>query len=116
MAYRVVISKNVEELLKLAKAVLKKHQALGKDSPLSMLRWGKVGPSIDKAIEQHKLAEKLRRDMEKAYESRDRKIPAIKDIMRRSRDLLKGIYRGEMRKLGDFGFTVDSSPRRKKKN
>ena len=50
MAFRVVISKNVEELLKLAKAVLKKHQALGKDSPLNMLPWGKVGPSIDKAI------------------------------------------------------------------
>ena len=116
MAYRVVISKNVEELLKLGKAVLKKHQALGKDSPLNMLPWGKVGPSIDKALEQHKLAEKLRRDMEKAYESRDKKIPAIRNILLRSRDLLKGIYRGEMRKLGDFGFTVDSTPRRKKKN
>ena len=115
MASRVVIPKNVEELLNLAKAVLKKHQALGKDSPLSMLRWGKVGPGIDKAIEQHKLAEKLRRDMEKAYESRDKKIPAIKDILQRSRDLLKGLYRNEMRKLGDFGFTVDSTPRKKKR-
>ena len=115
MAARVVISKKVPELLALAQAVAKKHKALGKNSPLNALPWARVLPRIDKAVEQHKLAERLRRDMEKAYESRDKNIPAIRDILQRSRDLLKGIYRNELKKLGDFGFTVDSTPKRKKK-
>ena len=115
MKGRVVISKNIEELLKLAQAVSNKHKALGKKSPLSVLPWSSILPRIDKAIEQHRLAEKLRRDMEKAYKSRNKNIPAIRDILQRSRDLLKGIYRNEMKKLGDFGFTVDSTPKRKKK-
>ena len=116
MAVRVVISKKVPEQIALAQAVAKKHKALGKSSPLNALPWAGVLPRIDKAVEQHKLAEKLRRDMEKAYESRDKNMPAVKDILFRSRDLLKGLYRNEMKKLGDFGFTVDSTPKRKKKN
>ena len=52
--------------------------------------------------------------MEKAYNSRDSKLTDIKDIITRSRDLLKSLYRGEDKKLGDFGFTVDSTPRRKR--
>ena len=74
-----------------------------------------IGPNIDKALELHKQAEKLSRDMEKAYKSRDKKIPAIKDILRRSRDILKGVYGGNVKDLGDFGFTVDTTPKRKKK-
>lgn len=115
MPSRVTIPGNPEDLLALAKSVLKKHNALGKDSPLKMIKLGKIGPVVDKALENHKQAERLRREMERAYESRDKKIVAIKDILRRSRDLLKGLYRGQMRKLGDFGFTVDSTPRKKKK-
>ena len=116
MPSRVTIPGNPEDLLALAKSVLKKHNALGKDSPLKMLPWGKVGPNIDKALELHKQAEKLSRDMEKAYESRDKKLPAIKDILRRSRDILKGVYGSNVKNLGDFGFTVDTTPRRKKKS
>lgn len=115
MATRIKISQNPEELIDLAASVRKKHQSLGKNSPLGALPWGKVGPSIDKALELHKQAEKLRRDMEKAYESRDKKLPAITDIIRRSRDILKGVYGSNLKNLGDFGFTVDSTPKRKKK-
>ena len=115
MAVRIKIPPNPEELIGLSVSVRKKHQSLGKDSPLGVLPWGKVGPSIDKALELHKQAEKLRRDMEKAYESRDKKLPAIKDILRRSRDILKGVYGSNVKNLGDFGFTVDTTPRRKKK-
>ena len=116
MAGRIKIPANPEELLGLATSVRKKHQSLGKNSPLSALPWAKVGPGIDKALELHKQAEKFRRDMEKAYENRDRKIPAIIDILRRSRDILKGVYGSNVKSLGDFGFTVDSTPRRKKKS
>ena len=115
MASRVKIPPNPEDLIELSVSVRKKHQSLGKNSPLSALPWGKVGPNIDKALELHKQAEKLSRDMEKAYESRDKKLPAIKDILRRSRDILKGVYGSNVKNLGDFGFTVDTTPRRKKK-
>ena len=115
MATRVIIPNNPEDLIALAKEVRKKHTALGKNSPLGALPWGKVGPGIDKALELHKQAEKLKREMEKAYDNRDKKIPAIKDIVRRSRDMLKGVYGSNVKSLGDFGFTVDTSKRKKKK-
>ena len=115
MRARVVIPKSPMELIKLGKEVCRKHSFLGKNYPLGVLPWEIAGPAIDKAMEQHKLAEKLRRDMEKAYSKRDKNLLVIKDILRRSRDLLKGVYGREMKKLGDFGFTVDSTPRKKKR-
>jgi hypothetical protein len=42
--------------------------------------------------------------------------PTVKEGSKsRSRDMLKGVYGSEMKKLGDFGFTVDSTPRKKRK-
>ena len=62
MPSRVTIPGNPEDLLALAKSVLKKHNALGKDSPLKMIKLGKIGPVVDKALENHKQAERLRRE------------------------------------------------------
>ena len=53
---RVNVPRNPEELLELSDAVYKKHLSLGKNSPLGMLPWSKVGPSIDKAMENHQSA------------------------------------------------------------
>jgi hypothetical protein len=34
--------------------------------------------------------------------------------VRSARDVLSGVYRAEMRTLGDFGFEVDDTPKTKK--
>ena len=38
------------------------------------------------------------------------------DFARQSRDVLSGVYRNEMKKLGDFGFDVNETPKVKKTN
>jgi hypothetical protein len=38
----------------------------------------------------------------------------LADFARQARDILSGVYRNEMKKLGDFGFDVNDSPKMKK--
>ncbi len=111
---KVTISPNVEELLALAEIIYQKHQALGKASPLAVLDWQAQGPRIAQALAAHKRAEELKRLMEQAYEQRDALLEPVDAIVRQSRDVLKGIYRNEPRKIGEFGFNVVAPPRSKK--
>jgi cell division protein ZapA (FtsZ GTPase activity inhibitor) len=108
---RVIIPRNPEELLKLAQLIQEKDAELGNQSPLAFLDWKSKLNAINEAIAAQKEAEALRRQMESAYERRDALLQEITTWVRQSRDMLTGVYRQEMRKLGDFGFTVDSSPR-----
>ena len=112
---KVSISTNVEELLALAETIFQKHEALGKASPLSSLDWKTQGPKIVEALAAHKRAEELKRQMEQAYEQRDALLKPIDEIVKQSRDVLKGIYRGEPRKMGEFGFDVVINSATKKK-
>lgn len=108
---RVVIPRNPEQLLKLAQLIQAKDAELGEQSPLAFLDWSAKLDTINEALAAQQEAESLRRQMESAYEQRDRKIKEITTWVRRSRDILTGIHREEMRKLGEYGFTVDSSAR-----
>ncbi len=108
------ISRKVEGILKLAGNIFSRHQELGKASPLSSLAWNTQGPKVAEALAAHKRAEELKRQMEIAYEQRNALIEGIDEIVKQSRDVLKGVYRSEPRKLGEFGFEVTSSTRTKK--
>lgn len=109
---RVQIPKNSEELLKLATAILKKHTADGVNSPLNTMvdyKWANEGPKLPQAQAKHDEAEGYKKKMEAAYRERDLIMANTASIVRSSRDILTGINRENMKRLGDWGFTVESS-------
>lgn len=111
---RVKISTNTEERLHLAELVAKKHQELGNASPLTPLDWDKQADNVGKALELHKQAKVYERLAKQAHEQRNMLLTPIDDLLKQTRDLLKALYRTEPKKLGEFGFMVDDTPRKKK--
>ena len=111
---RVQISSNAEKLLSLAELIAKKHLELGADSPLKILDWDKQAENVKTASDLHKQAKEYQRLAEQAHEKRDILIAPLDDLVKQSRDLLKALYRTEPKKLGEFGFVVDESTRKKK--
>ena len=111
---RVQISKNAEKLLHLADLVAKKHLELGETSPLKVLNWDKQVESVKTALDLHKQAKEYQRLAEQAHEKRDKLVAPLDDLVKQTRDLLKALYRTEPKKLGEFGFVVDESPKKKK--
>jgi hypothetical protein len=111
---RVPISKNAEKLLNLAELVTKKHLELGSKSPLIVLEWDKQAENVAKALEFHKQAKEYQRLSEQAHEQRNILVAPLDDLLKQTRDLLKALYRAEPKKLGEFGFVVDESVRKKK--
>ena len=111
---RIVIPTNVGELLKLANLIYKKHLADGKASLLHNLKdysWDKVGPNLELSAAKHDEAEELMRRAELAYRERDRLMGDVPDLIRATRDLLKGIFSKTLKKLGEWGFIVNDTPR-----
>ncbi len=111
---RINIPTNPGDLIKLASAIQEQHTELGKNSPLTLLDWEETAPQINDASAVQKQVNKLNKDLEKLIEKRTNLIGPLGDFVRSSRDVLSGVYRAEMRKLGDFGFEVDTTPKQKK--
>jgi hypothetical protein len=108
----VAIKRNPEQLIKLGGDIFTKHLADGPASPLKTMvdnDWDKTGPKIAGCLANHQKAEKLRKEMETAYEERDKVLGEIEEIVRNSAALLKGIYRNSPKKLGDWGFEVNET-------
>ena len=110
----VKISANAEKLLNLAELVAKKHLELGAASPLNVLDWNAQAENVKLALDAHKQAKEYQRLAEQAHEKRDTLISPLDDLLKQTRDLLKALYRAEPKKLGEFGFVVDESVRKKK--
>lgn len=107
MKKRVTIpANNVKALLELAKKVQSKHVVDGANSMLNPLDWPMITPTIDDAIASHEKAEKAKRDMLEAYQQRDLRLATITEALRDSRDILTGVYKKEMKVLGQWGFEV----------
>ena len=111
---RVKIGTNIEDLLNLASLIVEKHKELGDASPLRVLDWVGKGDTIQKALELHKQAKEYQRLAEQAHEQRDALVEPIDDIVRQTRDLLKALYRNEPKKMGEFGFDVVDTIKKKK--
>lgn len=112
---RVGIPINVQESLKLADIIKKKHLADGEQSPLNSLldhSWAVAGPQLETCLQHHLRAEELRRQMELAYRERDALLKPISETVRASRDLLMGVYRSTPKRLGEWGFNVSDRPSR----
>jgi hypothetical protein len=111
---RVPIPKNVQELLELAQKIYNKHQSENEASPLQSVEdhnWNDIGDDIKKCLELHLEAEELKGKMEKSYRERDILFKKIDETVKASRDVLTGIYRKNMKRMTDWGFQVDDSPR-----
>ncbi len=118
---RVLISRNPEEKLKLAKKVYDKHVADGTNSELNNLDaatydWAKVGPTIPTCLALHDLAENLKGQMEEAYRKRDALLAPITEHIKGSSTYLKGKYAKQPKTLGNWGFEVDDTLKPAKKN
>ncbi len=109
---RTPIPTNVAEQLRLAAKVLAKHEADGKTSPLNAIaEWAGVGPTIGEAVNLQDQIETMEKKLEQLYEQRNLKLPGILDVTRRSRALLAAIFKKAPRTLGEWGYTVDDTPR-----
>jgi hypothetical protein len=111
---RIPIPTNPGEIIDLASSIEEQHTALGKASPLAMLEWDIVSPQIKDASAVQKQIDKISKELEKLTQRRNNLLDPIGEFVRSSRDILSGVYRSEMKKLGDFGYVVDDSPKAKK--
>ncbi len=114
---RVPIPSKPKELLSLSERIFAKHSELGEASPLNVLtthKWENNGGKITLAKTKHEDAEEYNRRSEQAYRERDLLLSDIKESVKASRDVLMGVYRENPKMMGEFGFTVDDSPRAKK--
>lgn len=106
--------KSPAQALELVNKIQSKHVTDGDDSPLKILNWGVITPDVESFTNSHKEAERLKREHKSAFQQRELKLKPVVKFIRDSRDVLTGIYSGEMKKLGEWGFEV-FEPRSKKK-
>lgn len=114
---RVDIPRNIEENLTLAKKVFAKHLLDANTSLLTNIEgldWNEIGPKIEVCLEKHLEAEEFKRKMEENYRDRDNILPEIQEILRASKSLLKASFPKNPKKMGEWGFTVDDTPKQKK--
>ena len=115
---RVEIPQNPKELLTLAGSIYEKHQKDGASSPLLLIAdysWNTEGPKLVQAQAKHDEAEKYKKLMETAYRERDFLMTDTTNIVRATRDILTGINRENMKRLGEWGFSVEASAAAKSK-
>lgn len=115
---RIPIPRDPEGLLALGKLVKDKHEQLGAQSPLAAMEdfnWTQVAPKLASASGLQERISQMERDLELLYQQRNNLLPEIKGALISSRNTLKGAYAKNLKKLGDFGFTVDHTPKAPKK-
>lgn len=111
---RIKSSSNPVKILEVSEIVYAKHLADGDSSQLSTLvdyDWAIVGPTIATAKAKHAQAERLKGEMEAAYRERDLLMPAIDEILKASKNLLKAINSKNPKRLTEWGFSVDDTPK-----
>lgn len=114
---RIAITTNVPDGVALAQKVYDKHLADGADSPLNNMDdvdWAVTGPKLKTCKQQHDLAEDSKKAMEKAYAIRDTIYAEVTEILRISKNTLKGRFTKNPKKIGDWGFQIDDTPPPKK--
>ena len=97
---------NPAALLELAKKVQSKHIADGEASLLNAVKRSEVSPLLEAALADHEKATRMKREMVEAYQQRNLKLQSILQALRDSRDLLSGVFKKEMKVLGQWGYEV----------
>ncbi|MDX1943497.1 MAG: hypothetical protein SFU99_23220 [Saprospiraceae bacterium] len=115
---QIIIPRNADALIALAKKVMEKHYMDGGASLLNDLPWDVLNNRLYEAEMKLEEARKANRDKEKATQTRNialgidkgqsSKTPnTVKYIVKSVRDLLLGTFRGREQELGDWGFEVN---------
>ena len=114
---RVPLSVSPEKIISLSSNIFEKHRSLGPSSPLKTMEdhdWDVEGPNTVIAQQLHNDAVKHKGLMEKAYRERDLLINRLDSINKASRTVLAGVYSKNMKRMSDWGFEVDDTPKAKK--
>ena len=116
---RIDIPNSADRLIKLAQSIAAEDVRLGRQvSPLCHLGWDvavQEGGLLAETVRLHADAERYARLAEEAYQARKKSLKELEKLVRRSRDVLKGVHGEKLKKLVNYGFQVDDSPRPKKK-
>ena len=121
--FRVDIPANPDDLIKLGKKFKDKHVAIADASPIKGVKDTDLFPAkLLVADPKNELIIQLYKDAEKATQDRDLPLgqsgqlreQTVRDWVTAARDGLLGLNKGNEQALGDWGFTVDTSPHPKK--
>jgi hypothetical protein len=124
---KIVISKQILKLLELGDDVINKHKADGEGSVLKSVDMKDFETKLTNARNAYDNAVRLSKEAELATETahkllgihKNQKSTEPGDVLYyiyQCRDVLKGLFRGTLRKLGEWGFQVDdSTPKKKEK-
>ena len=116
--FRVIIPTKVLDFLSLAGRILAKHEKDGANSPLKVLNensWEELGSLIGPCQKLHEEAEELKRQAEEKYSERDALLQKIRAGVTATRDVLLGINQENPKRLIDWGYEVDDTPKKPKK-
>ena len=116
----VVIPKQAPEIMQLAADILAKHNADGASSVLSGLNMAELQSKLTIAEQQYDLSKILHQQSEEATQACDLALghspeqttytpSTVLFYVCSVRDSLLSVYRGSERKLGEWGFNVDSN-------
>jgi len=121
---KIVISRNPEKLISLSKDIQKKHKADGDKSVLKPVDMKDFEAKTTQAKEAYDKAQRLRREAEEYTEKAylllgiHKKQSSLQPgdalyYITQCRDILKGIFRSTLRKLGEWGLQVDDTTKKK---
>ncbi len=114
------INRNPEMLLKLSEDIIKRHKKDGRNSPLAGIDMADMEKKMRSAREKYSEALELRKRSEKLTQEVQRLLGIHKSqkttqpghllfYTTRVRDVLKGLFRETIRKLGEWGFVVNEN-------
>ena len=104
---RVELPRKVDDIISLAKAIADKHAELESASPLTRMDWTEFKPAIDVADDAHRAARRLAAQAESALKERDDEMETLNLFLRRALVVLSEKHAGDMRRLEEYGFTVN---------
>lgn len=105
------IPRKKRDLITLAQRVYTKHQLDAEKSKLSVLDWSTFNEKIEQALVMQETAENLARKSKLTTQQCDLLLNDIHMHLCNSRDVLTGVFKSEMKKLGDWGYNVIESSR-----
>lgn len=95
-----------KDVLELATKIMKKHFSDAEASKLSGLDWEQMQPVIEKAMQLQNEADQHRTLAMQSIQDRNLLMEEVIEVVRNSRDILTGNFKKDMKKLGNWGFTV----------
>ncbi len=123
--YRVVLTRNTDFLLTLAQDIIAKHTADDAASFLTVFDMADFSTKISEAVTQNEAIKALRLQSEAATENRNLLLGikagqstttpgSLLYYLTSIKNILRGLYRGQERTLGNWGFTVNASTNTKR--